>query len=190
MTMLVLCFYHSLPQVPNDSIILPACLHLSLTQYQPVVQTMSLHVLVLSFKLAGVNFAHSAECLVHAMVVHLLLLFRGLSEKLTVTKDHSAIIIDNMSKFVDNPLDADPFLHLLCPALEQNADAIADPGAREVTGRAVAHLMRLQGMADKQACVHGDTSELTTNFKKALGADASDANLEVFLVILQFPHLL
>ena len=42
----------------------------------------------------------------------------------------SAVIINNMSKLVDNPIDAAPFLPLLLPALETNANSIADPEAR------------------------------------------------------------
>jgi elongation factor 3 len=120
-------------------------------------------------KMAGVTFVQSVESPALAMVVPLLL--RGLREKTTSTKRQAAVIIDNMSKLVDNPLDAAPFLPLLLPALETNAESIADPEAREVTQKAVAQLMRLKAMADKQASVRGDTSKLEAMFKKALKAD-------------------
>jgi elongation factor 3 len=125
--------------------------------------------------MAGVTFVQSVESPALAMVVPLLL--RGLREKNTATKRQSAVIINNMSKLVDNPLDAAPFLPLLLPALETNAESIADPEAREVTERAVAQLKRLKEMADKQASVRGDVSKLTEEFKKALGAEDADANL-------------
>eukprot|EP00542_Grammatophora_oceanica_P021342 CAMPEP_0194038644 /NCGR_PEP_ID=MMETSP0009_2-20130614/10862_1 /TAXON_ID=210454 /ORGANISM="Grammatophora oceanica, Strain CCMP 410" /LENGTH=1038 /DNA_ID=CAMNT_0038681219 /DNA_START=42 /DNA_END=3158 /DNA_ORIENTATION=+ len=120
-------------------------------------------------KMAGVTFVQSVESPALAMVVPLLL--RGLREKGTATKRQSAVIINNMSKLVDNPLDAAPFLPLLLPALETNAESIADPEAREVTERAVAQLKRLKGMADKQASVRGDTSKLDAEFKKTFGVD-------------------
>jgi len=123
-------------------------------------------------QMAGVTFVQSVESPALAMVVPLLL--RGLREKATATKRQSAVIIDNMSKLVDNPLDAAPFLPLLLPALEQNADSIADPEAREVTGRGVEQLKRLKGLADKQLSVRGDISKIATNFKSALGADDSE----------------
>jgi elongation factor 3 len=81
-------------------------------------------------KLAGVTFVQSVESPALAMVVPLLL--RGLREKTIATKRQSAVIINNMSKLVDNPLDAAPFLPLLLPALQQNAESIADPEARDV----------------------------------------------------------
>merc|ERR1719284_468598 len=76
-------------------------------------------------KLAGVTFVQSVESPALAMVVPLLL--RGLREKTTATKRQAAVIIDNMSKLVDNPVDAAPFLPLLLPALETNAESIAAP---------------------------------------------------------------
>jgi len=120
-------------------------------------------------EMAGVTFVQSVESPALAMVVPLLL--RGLREKSTATKRQAAVIIDNMSKLVDNPLDAAPFLPLLLPALENNAKSIADPEAREVTERAVAQLNRLKGLADKQASVRGDVSKLDGTFMKALKAE-------------------
>jgi len=129
-------------------------------------------------QMAGVTFVQSVESAALAMVVPLLL--RGLREKSTATKRQAAVIIDNMSKLVDNPLDAAPFLPLLLPALQTNAESIADPEAREVTERAVAQLNRLKGLADKQMSVRGDISKLETVFKEKLGcADAEGGKLAV-----------
>jgi elongation factor 3 len=49
------------------------------------------------------------------------LLIRGLRSKLTATRRQSAVIIDNMSKLVDDPLDAEPFLATLMPTLQTAA---------------------------------------------------------------------
>lgn len=127
-------------------------------------------------EMAGVTFVQSVESPALAMVVPLLL--RGLREKQTATKRQSAVIINNMSKLVDNPLDAAPFLPLLLPALQTNAESIADPEAREVTERAVAQLQRLKTLADKQMSVRGDVSKLVVAFKEAFGADSPSAGLE------------
>ena len=124
-------------------------------------------------QMAGVTFVQSVESAALAMVVPLLL--RGLREKSTATKRQAAVIIDNMSKLVDDPISAAPFLPLLLPALETNATSIADPEAREVTERAVAQLNRLKGLADKAMSVRGDVSKLEAAFKKAFNADDADA---------------
>jgi len=126
-------------------------------------------------RMAGVTFVQSVESPALAMVVPLLL--RGLREKSTATKRQSAVIINNMSKLVDNPLDAGPFLPLLLPALETNATSIADPEARAVTEKAVEQLMRLKDLADKAFAVRGDVSKLDEEFKAALGADDTSGGL-------------
>lgn len=126
-------------------------------------------------KMAGVTFVQSVESPALAMVVPLLL--RGLREKKIATQRQSAVIINNMSKLVDNPLDAAPFLPLLLPALEQNAQSIADPEARDVTEKAVAQLNRLKGLADKQKSVRGDISTLEGEFMKAFGIEGSEGGV-------------
>lgn len=94
--------------------------------------------------LASVAFVQSVESPALAMVVPLLL--RGLRVKETATKRQSAVIIENMSKLVDEPTDAAPFLPLLMPALEKAAGTIANPEARGIADRALAQLMRLDGL--------------------------------------------
>jgi len=129
-------------------------------------------------KMAGVTFVQSVESPALAMVVPLLL--RGLREKNTATKRQAAVIIDNMSKLVDNPLDAAPFLPLLLPALENNAESIADPEARSVTETAVAQLKRLKGLAEKHAAIRGDVSKTEDLFKDKFGCkDAEGGQLSV-----------
>lgn len=91
--------------------------------------------------LAGVTFVQSVESPALAMVVPLLM--KGLKAKATATRRQSAVIIDNMSKLVDDPIDAEPFLPLLMPALERAADAMSDPEARTIAERARDQLQRL-----------------------------------------------
>lgn len=136
-------------------------------------------------KMAGVTFVQSVESPVLAMVVPLLL--RGLREKNTATKRQSAVVINNMSKLVDNPIDAAPFLPLLLPALQQNAESIADPEAREVTEKAVNQLNRLKNLADKQISVRGDISKLESEFKKAFGAENAEGGL---LEVIKFASII
>jgi len=91
--------------------------------------------------LAGVTFVQSVESPALAMVVPLLI--RGLRSKVTATRRQSAVIIDNMSKLVDDPIDAAPFLPTLKPALEFAADAMSDPEARTICERADFQLNKL-----------------------------------------------
>ncbi|ORZ01779.1 P-loop containing nucleoside triphosphate hydrolase protein [Syncephalastrum racemosum] len=71
------------------------------------------------------------------------LLSRGLNERATPIKRKSALIIDNMSKLVDDPEVAAPFLPLLLPALEKIKEVVADPECRGVVEKALATLQRV-----------------------------------------------
>lgn len=92
-------------------------------------------------KLAGVTFVQSVESPALAMVTPLLI--KGLTHRTNSTVRQSAVIIDNMSRLVDDPIDAAPFMPLLMPVLEKAADMMSDPEARSVCERAVAQLQRL-----------------------------------------------
>jgi elongation factor 3 len=124
-------------------------------------------------EMAGVTFVQSVESPALAMVVPLLL--RGLREKTTSTKRQAAVIIENMSKLVDNPIDAGPFLPLLLPALMNNAESIADPEARAVTEKAVVQLNRLKSLADKQMSLRGDVSTVESEFMKEFKCEDSES---------------
>jgi len=96
--------------------------------------------------LAGVTFVQSVQSPALAMVVPLLL--RGLRSNLTATRRQSAVIIDNMSKLVDDPIDAAPFLPILLPDLARAAESMSDPEARKISEKATEQLTRLQGECD------------------------------------------
>lgn len=55
-----------------------------------------------------------------------------------------------MSKLVDDPLDAYPFLPSLMPALKFAADAMSDPEARSVAEKASDQLNRLNALCEEQ----------------------------------------
>jgi elongation factor 3 len=99
--------------------------------------------------LAGVTFVQSVQSPALGMVVPLLI--RGLRSRLTATRRQSCVIIDNMSKLVDEPLDAYPFLPTLMPALKFAADAMSDPEARNVAERASDQLNRLNSLCEEAA---------------------------------------
>lgn len=68
------------------------------------------------------------------------LLSRGLQERPTATKRKCAVIIDNMSKLVDNEHTVRPFVPNLLPGLLKVEESMADPEARSVVTRAIATL--------------------------------------------------
>lgn len=100
----------------------------------------------LMHELAGVVFVQSVKSSALAMVVPLLR--RGLQSRLTATRRQSAIIIENMSKLVDEPIDATPFLPTLLPALKYAETGMSDPEARTILERAISQLVRLDKLSN------------------------------------------
>jgi elongation factor 3 len=101
------------------------------------------------------------------------LMVRALRERSTITKRRASIIIENMSKLVQNPADARPFLPLLLPGLEEVAQASADPELREVAGRARDALRRIKA-ADEElqaaSTAHAvDAEALVRTLERAVG---------------------
>ncbi|KAG8696438.1 translational elongation factor EF-1 alpha [Ceratobasidium sp. 394] len=71
------------------------------------------------------------------------LLSRRLTERLAATKHKVAVIIDNMSKLVDNEFTAWPFIPKLLPGLIKISELVADPEARGVVVKAIATLRQV-----------------------------------------------
>ena len=86
-----------------------------------------------------------------------------------------------MSKLVDDPIDAEPFLPLLMPALERAADAMSDPEARVVAENAAAQLNRLNKLCQeiKAGSQAADRSVVLAALKSKLPAAVVSAENEV-----------
>jgi len=91
--------------------------------------------------LGATTFVQEVDSATLAIMVPLLA--RGLNERATPIKRKSALIIDNMSKLVDDPNVAAPFLPLLLPGLEKTHEVVADPECRGVVEKALATLKRV-----------------------------------------------
>ncbi|KAK4544598.1 translational elongation factor EF-1 alpha [Oleoguttula mirabilis] len=76
------------------------------------------------------------------------LLERGLKERETAIKRKTAVIIDNMSKLVEDPNIVAAFLPKLMPQLKENHDNLADPEAREKTKQGLETLIRVGNVKD------------------------------------------
>lgn len=124
----------------------------------------------LMHKLAGVIFVQSVKSSALAMVVPLLL--RGLNAKVNATQRQSALIVENMSKLVDDPLDAAPFLPRLLPALRNSAENMSDPEARRVMERALAQIERLDRMLSTMKSNRLNVQMLETEINSRLGENS------------------
>uniref|UniRef100_A0A383W2Z9 Elongation factor 3 n=1 Tax=Tetradesmus obliquus TaxID=3088 RepID=A0A383W2Z9_TETOB len=91
-------------------------------------------------KLSATTFVQAVEA--PALAVMVPLLVKGLRES-TAIQRKSCVIITNMSKLVNSPVDAVNFLPKLLPGVEKVARAAADPELRDVASSAMAILEKV-----------------------------------------------
>lgn len=90
------------------------------------------------------------------------LLSRGLNSRETPIKRKAAVIVDNMTKLVENPRLLTPFMGTLQGDLQKAFDGMADPEAREVVGRAQKTLKTYGTMDPKVAAEYAVPKFLAT----------------------------
>ena len=101
-------------------------------------------------KIAGVVFVQTVEGSALSVVNQLIL--AGFKQEKAMIKRMCARIVSNMSKLVDEPIEAEPFLEDLIPALHNCIDTIANPEARNVAIQTHESLIQIQkkGMEQKE----------------------------------------
>eukprot|EP00658_Telonema_sp_P-2_P005583 TRINITY_DN12090_c0_g5_i1.p1 TRINITY_DN12090_c0_g5~~TRINITY_DN12090_c0_g5_i1.p1 ORF type:complete len:1083 (+),score=438.04 TRINITY_DN12090_c0_g5_i1:61-3309(+) len=100
--------------------------------------------------LASTVFVQKVQAPALALVEPLLM--RGLKVRKIAMQRKVATIVDNMTKLIDNPGEATPFLERVKPALLRAEDELTDAEAKSVVGRAVKELdMAEREMADFKA---------------------------------------
>jgi elongation factor 3 len=93
-------------------------------------------------KLGGVVFVQTVEGSALSVVVPLMI--AGFRTNKALVKRMCARIVSNMSKLVEEPLEALPFLEELIPTIYEAIGTIADPEAREVAEKTHEELLVLQ----------------------------------------------
>jgi elongation factor 3 len=93
-------------------------------------------------KLAATTFVQTVDGSALGIIAPLLL--RGFKEKSTALRRQSAVIVNNMSKLVEVPSEAAPFLPELLPACQKATEDVSDPEARGVCEKALAQLKSIE----------------------------------------------
>ncbi|KAG8678745.1 translational elongation factor EF-1 alpha, partial [Ceratobasidium sp. 394] len=112
---------------------IPALINALINPVEEVPKTIQL--------LSATTFVSEVDAPTLSLMVPLL--SRGLTERLTATKRKVAVIIDNMSKLVDNEFTVRPFIPKLLPGLIKISESVADPEARGVVVKAIATLRQV-----------------------------------------------
>ncbi|KAL4853476.1 Elongation factor 3 [Chlorella vulgaris] len=142
-------------------------------------------------KLSATTFVQAMEDGCLAVMVPLMI--RALRERSAVVQRRSSVIIENMSKLVQDPAEARPFLPQLMPLLDRVANEAADPELREVGARARDALQRVKEAADQQEAEVGhaaDAAEVTAALRAEVAAAAPPGtDLDCQLAVLVLAHV-
>lgn len=92
--------------------------------------------------LAATTFVQAVEAPHLAIIVPLL--NRGLQDRVQAIQRKSCLIADNMAKLVDDELHAAPFLPSVMPLVKRVSEEVADPEVRNVAGKALKTLQRIE----------------------------------------------
>lgn len=123
--------------------------------------------------LASTTFVQTVDGASLSVIVPLLV--RGFAEKKTAIKRQCCVIVNNMSKLVEDPVEAAPFLPELLPALERASDEISDPEARAVATKAHEHLLKISHSAEHGLKLRREQPTALLNaIHAAIGAGLTD----------------
>lgn len=118
-------------------------------------------------KLAATTFVQTVSGAALSIIAPVL--ERGLKGKITALKRQCGVIIANMSKLVEFPLEAVPFAERFQPLMERAATEIADPEARAKCDQGVKQLQRIKDNAQKQKTRPATLESATQVFVEAAG---------------------
>ena len=93
-----------------------------------------------------------------------------------------AVIINNMSKLVEDPEDAAPFLPKLMPALDKAKEEVSDPEARTVCGKAFEQLQSIDARLKTHKSVKAVRDVVAKEVKASAGVPAETAEYVTTLV--------
>jgi elongation factor 3 len=130
-------------------------------------------------KLAATTFVQAVDAKTLALLVPLLL--RGLQERSTPIRRKACVIIDNMAKLVDSPVDALEFSNLLTPYVDKCVKEMSNPEARTMAERASKTLAQTAADATSQGAngedpAKADPEAVQASLSKCV-ADVSGAEL-------------
>jgi len=127
-------------------------------------------------QLASTTFVQTVEGPVLAITVPLL--SRGLKEKTTSIKRQCAKIVANMSRLVEAPAEAAPFLPQLLPALDKAQNEVSDPEARAVCTQAYEQLQRIENLVKTDKSKKAEVGTVSALVKAKMGGDI-DAHAQI-----------
>lgn len=107
--------------------------------------------------LASTTFVQSVEGAHLSIIVPLL--SRGLQDRVQAIQRKSCLIADSMSKLVDDPVHAAPFIPKILPLCQRVSEEVSNPEVRQIATRALNTLQRIEQDAKEIAEVRSTSRE-------------------------------
>lgn len=98
--------------------------------------------------LAGVTFVQEVDCATLSIIVPVLLI--GFKSRVDSTIRLTSVIVANMVKLVNDPIEVSEYMGLLLPPLERASQTVSTPEAREMCGKA---FEQVRALNDKIAAI-------------------------------------
>jgi elongation factor 3 len=134
-------------------------------------------------KLGATTFVQQVDSPTLSILVPVL--SRGLLEGKTAIVRKASVIIDNMCKLVEDPMDAVPFVPKLLPNLDRARNEQSDPECRSVADRAHGTLLKAAGGENyvAPAVISADKVKMEKRFVEILGDKAKGFDVVVDYVV-------
>jgi elongation factor 3 len=125
-------------------------------------------------KLGATTFVQAVDAKTLSIMVPLLQ--RGMIERTTAIRRKCCVIIDNMAKLVDDPVDASEFVSAVKPGVETVVREMSNPEARSVAEKALKTLIRVaEDAGTDKTRIRCDVPELLAELKTVVAAAAPAA---------------
>jgi len=135
-------------------------------------------------QLGSTTFVSQVQTPTLAIIVPLLR--RGLREGATAIKRKAALIIDNMSKLVEPPTEAEIFLPVLLPELKKCSEEVSDQDCRNVCGRAMTGLRNIEAAIVREA--QHDTKRGLKDLTKTIIIDLFKQATGKYKAVVELPE--
>jgi elongation factor 3 len=126
------------------------------------------------YALAGTTFVSTVTASALSLTVPLLK--RGFNDPKTAIKRKCAVITENMSKLVKNPVEVAPFMPILAPLLQKGMDKISDPECRQRFTAASETLNRVGEKGETMERVQLDPVDLQVTLRAAMASNKAMAS--------------
>lgn len=127
-------------------------------------------------KLSGITFVQSVQA--PALSIMVPLLIRGMKERATITRRRTVVVIDNMLRLVEDPVETAPFLPQLIPGVERVSEETADPECRATGSKIVKALkgmkQEIEAEENEETLKKSDPEMILSVLKNSISSGARE----------------